>query len=242
MMLPASSLTRNAMAFAISDGMPMWPIGTASTLFARTAGGRLSVAAVLIGPGETALTVTPKGASSSARLRVKPITPAFADAYSTIFGVGTSAILEAMFKILPYLRSRMPFTTCREQIMVLSSVTSTTRRHISEAESTNSLFLPPPPPPTPFTRTSIRPNRRRISTNAVATSSFVQSSWMPRPSHPVALILSSICLTFGLVSMATTAFAPSRAKRSAVAPPMPPAAAVTTAILSFRRPGQALSD
>src|SRR5260370_848892 len=42
--------------------------------------------------------------------------------------------------------------------------------------------------------------------------------------------------------MATTAFAPSRARRRAVAPPMPPAAAVTTAILSFRRPAHASND
>jgi hypothetical protein len=76
-------------------------IGTASTLLAIIDAGTLSVPGVLIGPGETAFTVTPNGANSSARLRVNPMMPALAAAYSTIFGVGTSAMLEAIFNILP---------------------------------------------------------------------------------------------------------------------------------------------
>src|ERR1700730_6918730 len=90
---------------------------------------------------------------------------------------------------------------------------------------------------------SIRPNRRITSANAETTPlSLVQSNSITKPLLPIALMSSSICLTSALVSMATTASAPSRARRNAVAPPMPPAAAVTTATLPFRRPGQELND
>jgi len=65
----------------------MWPIGTASTLLCEHGGGRLSVAAGLIGPGETALRSTPEGRPAQRKPAGKADIPSFVVCVSTIFGV-----------------------------------------------------------------------------------------------------------------------------------------------------------
>ena len=76
-MYAASSEARNAWTPAISSGRAMRPIGTRATIFSRITSGTPASMRVMTGPGATQLTVIPYFAYSSARVRVRPITPAF---------------------------------------------------------------------------------------------------------------------------------------------------------------------
>ena len=75
-MYPASSLARNATALATSSAAPMRPIGIVDSVVVLAAYGMAAVMSVAIKPGATALTVTPREASSLARDFVMPMTPA----------------------------------------------------------------------------------------------------------------------------------------------------------------------
>ena len=71
---------RKATAAATSSGVASRPSGTAAASSARRSSGRASVIAVSTGPGATTLAVIERRASSRARARVRPMSPALAAA------------------------------------------------------------------------------------------------------------------------------------------------------------------
>jgi hypothetical protein len=76
-MKAASSLARKACSAAMSSGAPNLPSGMRAANFSSTLGGTRATMSVWMIPGATQFTVIPSRASSSASVRVKPITPAF---------------------------------------------------------------------------------------------------------------------------------------------------------------------
>ena len=80
-MKAAASEARKTTASAISRGSPSRRTGMAAATRAVSSGVRaLSTRSVAVVPGATALTVMPSAPTSSARCRVKPMTPALAAA------------------------------------------------------------------------------------------------------------------------------------------------------------------
>src|SRR6266853_2536540 len=77
-MYPASSLARNTIAAATSAFVPMRPRGTRVSNPSFTSCGNGSVMGETMNPGATAFTVIFRDAISTAKARVKPISPAFA--------------------------------------------------------------------------------------------------------------------------------------------------------------------
>src|SRR5450432_3806193 len=82
----ASSLARNAITPAISSGVAALPIGRRSVNAAMTASlfSRSAVASLEVRLGATALIRTPREPYSSAKARVKFVTPHFAALYELI--------------------------------------------------------------------------------------------------------------------------------------------------------------
>jgi hypothetical protein len=80
----ASSDARNATTFAISIGSPILPSGWIDAISRSVAAGSSASSTpsmrVRVYPGQTAFARIPNAPSSSARLRVMPMTPDFAAA------------------------------------------------------------------------------------------------------------------------------------------------------------------
>src|SRR3972149_11162986 len=75
-MKDASSEARKQWALAISSGLAIRAMGIFSMIFALMLSGIPATMAVMVAPGATQFTVTPYFAYSSARVLVRPITPA----------------------------------------------------------------------------------------------------------------------------------------------------------------------
>src|SRR5690606_31987717 len=75
-MKPASSLAMKATTRATSSGWHRWPSGMAAIIACIHSSGMPAIIGVSVGPGTMVLTRIFCGASSRARLRVRPITPA----------------------------------------------------------------------------------------------------------------------------------------------------------------------
>src|SRR4051794_19573929 len=176
-------------------------------------------------PGISAFTRTPCGARSTCIDFVSASTAPFDAAYETRRPIPVSAITDDMFTIDPERCAIIVGTTARHMRKIPRALTRITRSQSSRVVSVTS---PTPAIPALLKSTSMRPccSRTDAASAAVCSSSATSTSWVT-PSAPP------------LMSAATTV-APSRAKRSAVARPIPEAAPVTmqtffSSLMSGRR-------
>src|SRR5438270_462838 len=80
---PASSLARNAIRRAASSGCPIRPIGERARIYSLTSP---VIHPVSVGPGSTAFTVIPRGATSAANVVVKASIAPFVATYASFPG------------------------------------------------------------------------------------------------------------------------------------------------------------
>src|SRR5262245_42351524 len=142
-----------------------------------------------------------------------------------------------MFTMRPLLRARISSTASRVARIVVGSDTSMTKRHVSSSDRWNSLARSRALWPTLLTRMSMRPNRCLIRANAPRTATAsVQSAVMGSAGTPSSSMARPTPASPSSSRSTTTTWAPSRARRSALARPIPFAAPVTTAIRPESRP------
>src|SRR6185503_18167825 len=243
----ASSDRRKRAALAISSGRPVRPSGTDPPARRRTRSSGSMPAVdfwsgratntrsigVSIGPGHTAFTRIFSGARRTDRLLTKPTTPNLHIEYTGLYEEPCSPEVDAV-------KSRLPPPRRRISGMAVSVVTRTVRRLSSMARSNAFMSMPStaagPGCPTWF-HTKSRPLKRAAVSHTMRreSSSFVRSATIPCAVPPAALISPTTRSTPGASTSTTATWAPSRAKRSAPARPMPEAAAVTIPIFPASR-------
>src|SRR6185436_5025672 len=141
-----------------------------------------------------------------------------------------------MLTMRPLRRARISSTANRLARMVATSETSMTNRHVSSVEAWNSLARSRALCPTLLKRMSMRPKRWRMAAKAARTASpSVQSAVIGSTCRPIASMSRATSCSVSPSRSTTTRSAPSRARRSALARPMPLAAPVTTAMRSASR-------
>src|SRR4029450_7950843 len=142
-----------------------------------------------------------------------------------------------MFTMRPLRRARISSTARRDARIVATSETSMTKRHVASSEAWNSLARSRADCPTLLNRTSMWPKRRRMAAKASVTAfGSVQSAVIASTCRPAASISRATPCSVSPSRSTTTRSAPSRARRNALARPIPLAAPETTATRPVNRP------
>ena len=220
----ASSEARNSAAFAVSRPSPAKPSGmrfrreakSASTLPpARCCASRASTIGVCSCPGTTVFTRMPFEAYCTATTRESWITAALVAAYATCAEpVQRNAEVEARLMITPPAWRSITGRTCLQARNTLFRLWSTC------ASQSSSLISTGPPgaePPTLLTRMSMRPHSSRQDCTIALTET-------PSVTSQICVLTAAFCtVSRRLAASRSTAktFAPSSAKRTAVARPLP---------------------
>src|ERR1700722_4797575 len=152
------------------------------------------------------------------------------------------AAIDEMLMMAPLCCARMIGITCLAAKMQLLRLIATQRSSASSVKSSNSASPPAMLTPTLLCRTSMRPQRFSAS-SAMALSSaiLVTSALKATAVPPLAAIMSTVSWADARVGSTHSTLAPSRAKVSAVARPLPmPSpglwpAPTTMAVRSFKR-------
>src|SRR6185503_10905951 len=226
---------------ANSSGVPMRPIGMSaeesSTCLSKVMPLRLARSvwcslkrSVMIRPGSTRLTVMPWDARSPARVLKRPAMPGRMPLESTRPSTGCFTELDWMARIRPHLACFMCGSTSRMKRTVDRCTCSKAAFHCSSVICSKG---PGGGPPTLATRMSTPPKARLASATTLAMSAGrLASAASARTSAPV------FCLTSPAASLSAasprahiTTRAPSAARPSALALPMPLLAATTSAVL-----------
>ncbi len=229
-MYPASGDARNATAWAISSGVPNRPIGMPATIASTRAGltqSWRSVPSVRTGPGATALTRMRWRAHSTARVRVRARTPAFAAAEGAVPGPAIQAYAATMFTIAARGEATSNGKAAREQRNVPSSTMPTTARQpFGEIDSAGAMKLPA----ALLTRRSRRPKSRRTRSTSCSTCAASSTSvGTSRPRAPAERSRSAPARRWSAERLAMARSEPSRARRSPMASPIPVPPPVTSA-------------
>src|SRR6266851_8725666 len=226
----------NATTFPTSAGSPPRPSGTVAPRCARAASFCAWNCSVIIAPGPTAFTRMPKGARSSAVARVNASRPPFDASYAAMLRCARAAANEVMFTMAPALPcATMSFAArfvqrnrLRRFARITASQCATSISRKCTVGSDHAAL---------FTRTSTVPNARTVSSKRRSTAASSPRSAATAMAFPPPLAISS---TIGArrppsVLPCTTTCAPSAARTSAVALPMPRLDPVTIATLFLRR-------
>src|ERR1041385_34217 len=115
-----------------------------------------TIRSVRVKPGRSVFTVTPKGATSVARVRANPITAARMLLESIRLSTGCLAAIEPTLRILPQRRSFIPGSATRQNSTTLPRTSAVAWSHASAVSDSNG---PAGGPPLLVSRMSIRPNR-----------------------------------------------------------------------------------
>src|SRR5581483_7235712 len=187
-----------------------------------------AVIAVRMGPGQTALTLMPRGPSSTAIERVRPMTPCLATVYGLPPPVAPSASVDAILTTRPSpLRARSS-TQARMRracaVRLTARVSSHAFSHASWSIGAGAER------PALLTRMSIGPRsaRMRATSGGIAAPS-ARSTAYARASPPAASTSFATASTPAALRSTSARRAPASAKTYAVARPMPLAAPVMMA-------------
>src|SRR3954451_12501762 len=240
----ARSEHRKTMASAISSISASRPIGrpapTASTASSRESCPPVSIAwssrppgdihsSVFTGPGQIALTSTPRFAYTSAKTRDSESSAALATEYSGVPVVGRLPALEQTFTTLPQPRSAMAGSAARIARMGAITLSSQAAFHSSSVTSSSERRLAVP---ALFASTSRRPNRSEASaTMRSPASGSVMSKASPCAPPPALEHLDTASSSVPAERATNSTLPPSPQSRSATASPMPRLAPVTTQAL-----------
>src|SRR5690606_22132508 len=139
-------------------------------------------------PGVMALTLMPRGASSTAMARVRERTAPLEALYAAWLGSPTMAALEETLMIFPLPCLIMMGTTT--WLMKTTPITLTANMRC-QASSVSSQKLPPLWTPLLFTRTSIRPQRAMTWSTVAWHSLLEETSVLKKTADPPAWVISS---------------------------------------------------
>src|SRR3989454_3336501 len=233
-----SSEASHSAACAISDARPKRPMGMCTSRRARRCGSLRSSASigVSIGPGHRALALMPRRAYSTAISLVMASTPPLLAVYA-ICGVAapTSATNDATLMIEPppeRRRAGMPYlhpshTPFRLMLITRSQIASA----VSTVPSSSAWKMP-----ALLYRTCRPPNVSTANRTIASTSAGLETSARTNAAWPPADLISCAASSpVRAVTSAITTLAPSAANRFAAVRPIPLAAPVINATLSFRR-------
>ncbi len=163
---------------------------------------------------------------------VRAMSPAFDGLYAPARLVTLSALMDAMFRITPPLRSTMPGNTAREHRNGPRKLTAITR---SQSETATSVTEPPIQIPATFARMSIGPKPdTEAATPSVTDTSSATSICTASARPPIALICWAVLLAALASTSATAARYPSSANLRAIAFPIPLPPPVISAVCSVR--------
>src|SRR6266540_3069636 len=182
-------------------------------------------------PGHIALTVIPRGASSSANVRVNPMTPCFVAEYAPRPATPNRPTTEDRLMI------RAPSERCgRASRVTRNTAVRFVARIASQNESSRSESGVGPPRPALLTRTSIRPHFSTTAEiiRAIAGASVTSAAIAIAP-PPDASISRAIRWHESSLLAARATRAPSCAKRREIASPIPREAPVTRATFPSSR-------
>src|SRR6266540_1258746 len=182
-------------------------------------------------PGHIALTVIPRGASSSANVRVNPMTPCFVAEYAPRPATPKRPTTEDRLMI------RAPSERCgRASRVTRNTAVRFVARIASQDESSRSESGVGPPRPALLTRTSIRPHFSTTAEiiRAIAGASVTSAAIAIAP-PPDASISRAIRWHESSLLAARATRAPSCAKRREIASPIPREAPVTRATFPSSR-------
>src|SRR5215467_11387574 len=179
------------------------------------------------------LTVTPKVASSSAMVLVKPAIPCFADTYATLKGEATSECAEAVEMMRPHLRAFMPGTAARVAWKADERLMAMIWSHFSIGNSSigATYWMP-----ALLTRMSTDPNVvSAVLIMAAISAGLVMSAgeYIALTPNSFSIPARSFSISAGVPKPLMVTLAPSCAKARAIARPMPEVDPVTTAFFPF---------
>src|ERR1041385_8408930 len=179
-----------------------------------------TIRSVRVKPGRSVFTVTPKGATSVARVRANPITAARMLLESIRLSTGCLAAIEPTLRILPQRRSFIPGSATRQNSTTLPRTSAVAWSHASAVSDSNG---PAGGPPLLVSRIATPPNR--------ATPSRTSRSGSPRKPTSAgrastgtpwrAAISSAVARSAASPRAVSTSEAPSAASSSATARPNP---------------------
>ena len=187
---------------------------------------------VSTGPGATLLTVMPRGPRSRASPLTRPVSADLLIAYTAAPANGTRIAF-----VLPTLITRPPSGRWRSAACVAANTARTFTATVrSKSASGKSATWPPRKTPALLTRMSRRPKRAAAASMAPdSASASAESARSARARPPAASMrAASACAALSDDWYVKATAAPSAARRSTIAAPMPRAPPVTNATLLSR--------
>src|ERR1041385_32484 len=224
----ASADARKQIAAAMSSGLPLDPWTFSTPLFTFGLDHSIGVSTA---PGATQLMRIFFDANSSLNPRVKASIPPFELAYGTTFFVVSCACTELMLTMeLPAGMYGTPYLQNRKTERRLTASTLSQSSSVSSSIGLNVIMA------ASLTTTWIFPHLSTAVLIAACTSAeFETSAFAKILSPPASLIILTVSLPCSSFRSTTTTRAPSAARRSQVARPMPDPPPLTTQTLSVKR-------